>query len=115
MRAEATTLLEALRQYLSGMETPFPADHERGPSRTLPCHYSTFSVVAGERRFYLDLSGVAGLLGFDCAMIGCDWNAITLRRTGGRPGAGGIVWLTEVYRRPDEWARAVVALAPPER
>ena len=48
-------------------------------------HYSTLCIVANGhhgRHFYLDLRHVADLLGFDYAVIGRDWNAITMRRKG---------------------------------
>ncbi len=38
-----------------------------------------------------------------------------MRRKGGEPDRDGIVWVTDVYRDPKEWAEAVLALAPPER
>lgn len=89
---------------------------ETGPGSSI--HYSTVCMVANGhhgRRFYLDLRPVADLLGFDHAVIGRDWNAITVRRKGGEPDRDGIVWVTDVYPDPERWAAAVLALAPPER
>lgn len=89
-----------------------------GTSPASGIHYSTVCMVVNGRHgryFYLDLRPVAVLLGFDCAVIGLDWNAITVRRKGGEPDHDGIVWVTEVYRDPEAWARAVLTLAPPER
>ena len=89
-----------------------------GPGCGSSIHYSTVCMVVNGhdgRYFYLDLRPVAGLLGFDYAVVGRDWNAITVRRKGGEPDRDGIVWVTDVYRDPEEWATAVLALAPPER
>ena len=90
--------------------------HDPGSGSSI--HYSTVSMVVNGhdgRYFYLDLRPVADLLGFDYAVIGRDWNAITARRKGGEPDRDGIVWVTDVYRDPERWAAAVLTLAPPDR
>lgn len=79
-------------------------------------HYSSVSAAANARGLlFADLSEVGALLGFDCAVIGREYNAITVRRNQGEPDESGVIWHTVIHPDPEARAKAVLTLAPPQR